>query len=43
MEQYDADLAIIGSGPVGLAAALEAKKRGFKPIIFENFMNFFIS
>ena len=35
MKELRADVAIIGGGPAGLAAALEAERLGKKPIILE--------
>ena len=33
MERYD--LIVIGAGPAGLSAAIEASKRGLKTIVFD--------
>ena len=33
MERYD--LIIVGAGPAGLSAAIEAAKHGLKPIVFD--------
>jgi thioredoxin reductase len=35
MEHYNIDIAIIGAGPAGLAAAIQLKRYGIQPLIFE--------
>ena len=37
MERYD--LIIVGAGPAGLSAAIEAAKHGLKPIVFDENAN----
>ena len=33
MERYD--LIVVGAGPAGLSAAIEASKRGLKTVVFD--------
>jgi thioredoxin reductase len=35
MKKYETDVAVVGGGAAGLAAAIEVKKAGYKPLILE--------
>lgn len=37
IERYD--MIVIGAGPAGLSAAIEAAKKGLKPIVFDETQN----